>query len=377
MRTKKRRSEHEGRRTAPAPAVGRVHSDQGLSRRQWLTGVTALAATAMVPGREAAAQAGAARPYRIDTHHHHSQGGPWTPSKAIEGMDHTGIATAILSRPGIPVSEPDKARKLARDTNEFAAQVARDHPGRFGVFASLPLFDVEGSLREIAYGVDVLKADGVCLVTSYSGPSFGNKWVGDPAFAPVFDELNRRKAVVFIHPTVPMYYNADFRLENGSVSGVSGVNQTALENQFDTARAIVSLIINGTLVRCPDIRFIFCHGGGVLPTLHERLDHLIGQDQPARTDGGSDGGYRSKYVPNGFDREMRKLYFDIVRVANPANFAMLTKLMPPERLLFGTDYPPVPISETASHMPSLHLDGKVLRGIERDNALTLFPRFKA
>ena len=343
--------------------MGNLNSDSRLSRRQWLSGVTALAATAMAPARQAEAQTGGARPYRIDTHHHHSQGGGWTPSRSIEAMDHSGIAAAILSRPAIPVGEPEQARKVARDANEFAAQVVRDHPNRFGLFATLPLFDVEGSLREIANGFDVLKADGVCFATSY-----GSRWPGDPAFAPVFDELNRRKAVVFIHPTAPGYYNAEFTLK---------IQPAALEFMFDSARAIVSLILNGTLIRCPDIRFIFGHGGGTLPFLHERLDHLVGEDLPI---GGEwttgDNRYRSKYVPNGFLNEMKKLYFDVVRVANPANFALLTQVMPAERLLLGTDYPVVPTSETVGHLPGLHLDGKVLRGIERDNALTLFPRFK-
>src|ERR1700686_959451 len=120
-----------------------------LSRRQWLTGVTAVAAAATAPARRASAQAGTIRPYRIDVHHHYT--GDWAPGRTIEGMDQNGIATAILSRPGIPVSEPEKARKLARDTNDHGAQLVRDYPGRFGLFASLPLFDVEGSLREIAY----------------------------------------------------------------------------------------------------------------------------------------------------------------------------------------------------------------------------------
>ena len=341
-----------------------------LSRRQWLTGVTAVAATAAAPARRAAAQGGATRPYRIDTHHHYT--GDWAPGRTIEGMDQNGIATAILSRPGIPVSEPEKARKLARETNDRGAQLVRDYPGRFGLFASLPLFDVEGSLREMAYAFDVLKADGACLVTSYGNSNPGTRWIGDPAFAPVFDELHRRKAVVFVHPTVPAYYNADFRLQSGSTRGVSGVNETALENQFDTPRAVVSLIINGTLIRCPGIRFIFCHGGGGLLLLHERLNHLLGEDRSGRTD----GSYLSPYVPNGFDNELRKLHFDVVRVANRANLAFLTQLLPPERLLFGSDYPPVPIAETASNMPGLGLDARVLRAIERDNALTLFPRFK-
>ena len=346
-----------------------AHSHK-LSRRELLTGVTALAATAAAPARQAAAQSGGARPHRIDVHHHYT--GDWAPAKTIEGMDQNGIATAILSRPGIPFSDVEKARKLARETNDRGAQLVRDYPGRFGLFASLPLFDVEGSLTEIAYAFDALKADGVCLVTSYNGNP-GTKWIGDAAYAPVFDELHRRKAVVFVHPTVPAYYNPDFRLQSGSSRGVSGVNETALENQFDTPRAVVSLIINGTLIRCPDIRFIFCHGGGGLLLLHERLNHLLGENRSGRTD----GSYLSPYVPNGFDNELRKLHFDLVRVANRANLAFLRELLPPERLLFGSDYPPVPIAETASNMPGLRLDAKLLRAVERDNALSLFPRFKA
>lgn len=346
-------------------------SDGTLSRRQWLHGVTGLAATAMAV-RQAEAQSGAARPFRIDTHHHHSQGGPWTPGRSIESMDRNGVAAAILSRPGIPLSEAGRARKLARDANEFGAQVVRDHSTRFGLFATLPLFDVEGSLQEIAHGYDVLKADGVCFSTSY-----GNKWVGDPAFAPVMDELNRRRAVAFVHPSAPGFVNDDLMLEPGSVRGKSGVQPAALEFMFDSARSIVSLMLNGVLYRCPNIRFIFCHGGGTLPYIHERLNHLIGEDPlPDEEWTTGDGRYRSKYIPNGFVNEMRKVYFDVVRVANPANFALLRQVMPADRLLLGTDYPIVATSETVRHLPGLGLDRSALRGLERDNALTLFPRFK-
>jgi predicted TIM-barrel fold metal-dependent hydrolase len=115
-----------------------------------------------------------------------------------------------------------------------------------------------------------------------------------------------------------------------------------------------------------------------LPFVHERLDHLIAEDPPT---GGEwttgDNRFRSKYVPNGFLNEMKKVYFDVVRVANPPNFALLTKVMPPEHLLLGTDYPIVPTAETVGHLTRLQLDSRQRRGIERDNALALFPRFKA
>jgi predicted TIM-barrel fold metal-dependent hydrolase len=331
-----------------------------------LTGMAAVATALTTSANEVDAQGGTSQPRRIDVHHHHT-GNDWVPARVIEAMDQYGIATAILSRPDVPVSAPEQARKLARETNEFGARLSGDYPGRFGFFATLPLFDVEGSLHEIVHAFDVLKADGVCHSTSYA-----NKWIGHPDFEPVFAELNRRRAVAFVHPVTPP----------GAPVMTPKIPGTALENQFDTARGVVSLILNGTLMRCPDIKFIFCHGGGALLTLHERLDHFFGENLPPRTDGGSCGycdpqvGYRSPFVPNGFDNELRKLYFDTVRTTNPVNFALLTALLPPDRLLFGSDYPPVPMAETASRLPSLKLESRMLRGLERENALTLFPRFK-
>jgi 6-methylsalicylate decarboxylase len=339
-----------------------------ISRREMLVGMAATAAAALSADDAAAQSLAATR--KIDTHHHYS--GMWKAEEALEGMDKYGIETAVLSRPGIAPGDVEKARTTARQTNDQGAQIVRDRPTRFGLFATIPIWDVEGSLREIAYAYDTLKADGICLVTSYSDAN-GTRWLGDPAFAPVFDELNRRKAVVFVHPTVPNYYTEDYRLMKGTVRGAGGLNETALENQFDTARAIMSVTINGTLIKAPAIRFIFSHGGGALPGLHERMNHQIGEDRAWR----SDGSYHSPYAPEGFDRELQKLHFDVVRVVNQANVNMLLTLGLGERLLFGSDYPPVDISESATRLPALRIDAKVRRGVERDNALRLFPRLQA
>ena len=121
----------------------------------------------------------------------------WTPSKAIEDMDKSGVATSIVStsEPSVWFGDNEAARKLARECNEFGARLMADHPGRFGMFSTVPLPDVDGCLREIEYSQDTLKADGVCMMTSYQG-----KYPGDPAFEPVMSELNRRKAVVFFIP---------------------------------------------------------------------------------------------------------------------------------------------------------------------------------
>ena len=194
-------------------------SRRSKTRREFLREIAALSATSLTAGSFLGAQApvaGQAAPYRIDVHHHFSAPGfiaaisarktnqrpleEWTLSKSLEDMDKSGTATAMIStsEPSVWFGDNDAARKLARECNELGARMAADHPGRFGMFSTVPLPDVDGCLREIEYSQDTLKADGVCLMTSYQG-----KYPGDPAFAPVMSELNRRKAVVFFHPVKP------------------------------------------------------------------------------------------------------------------------------------------------------------------------------
>ncbi len=170
----------------------------------------------------------------------------WTPSWSIEEMDKNGAEVAMLSisTPGSWTGNVEQSRKLARSINDYKAQIVRDHPKRFGFFATIPLPDVEGSLREIEYALDTLKADGICLLTNYDG-----RYPGDPAFAPVYDELNRRKAVVYSHATSA---NCCFNIQ-------PSIPPAILEFMFDNTRAIVSLLQSGTFTRCPDIKFIFSH----------------------------------------------------------------------------------------------------------------------
>ena len=201
--------------------------DSGIcsySRREVLSRLAALSACAFVPGEAWTAQTSgsATKSHLIDVHHHvlppvymaeardrllaQQQGYlparilQWSPQNALAEMDQNGVATSIvsISPPGIWFGDVQSARALARKCNEYAAQLVRDYPGRFGFFASAPLPDTEGCLKEIAYSLDVLKADGIIFLTS-----FGDKWPGDPAYVPVFDELNRRKALVFFHPAAP------------------------------------------------------------------------------------------------------------------------------------------------------------------------------
>jgi predicted TIM-barrel fold metal-dependent hydrolase len=346
------------------------------SRRQFLAALGALAASGAIPVGGALAQAatGGGKPNRIDVHHHiipppyvaaqrdRILAGAdipdpasilvWTPQRAVEEMDKTGVATAMtsISTPGIWFGDPAAARKLSRDCNDYAAQMGRDHPGRFGLFGCLPLPDIDGSLREIEYALDTLKADGIGMFTSY-----GDKWPGDPKFAPVFDELNRRKAVVYFHPT-----GADC-----CSNLMPGIPASAVEYLFDTTRAIMSLLYNGTFARCRDIKFIFSHAGGTMPVLANRIDGFFGRHKEV-----------ADHVPNGARVELTKLHFDIASQVNPSAMAALLNLVPITQILFGSDYPYVPIPATAFSLDKYGLPAADMQAINRDNALRLFPRLK-
>jgi predicted TIM-barrel fold metal-dependent hydrolase len=347
----------------------------GTSRREFLKAVAVVGAGTMLSASRLMAEdplpTGGAKPSRIDVHHHilpppyllrardrilaisdrdHSTLLNWTPARAIEEMDRNGISTAItsLGLPGVWFGGVKAARNLARACNEYAAQMVRNYPGRFGLFAALPLPDREGSLREIAYAMDELKADGVGLVSSYD-----SKWPGDPVFAPVFEELNRRKAVVFIHPAVP-----------GCCGNLMpGIPASTIEFLFDTTRAITSLLVSGTFSRFPDIRFVFCHAGGTMPVLAARTGAFVQRHKEI-----------ADRVPNGVAYELKKLYYDVANSTNPSSMAALMNLVPTSQMLFGSDFPYVPAAVTAYGLDHFGLSANDLQAVNRENAARLFPR---
>src|SRR5687767_6851508 len=259
---------------AAAPVCG---CSAGLTRRT-LLGAIAGASLFGLPGQASAA---IARPYRIDVHHHFlppaylarkreqviriSSGInsvlEWTPQRSLEMMDAHGVERSYLSlsAPGVWFGNAEEARSLARLSNEYGARVKADHPGRFGFFAVTPLPDVEGSLAEIGHALDRLGADGIGLFTNYGG-----KYLGDPAFFPLYEELNRRSAVVYVHPILAP-----------CCAGLqAGIPPAFLEFPFDTTRAVTSLIYSGALERFPNIRYIFSHGAGSVPMLVERISAI-------------------------------------------------------------------------------------------------------
>jgi predicted TIM-barrel fold metal-dependent hydrolase len=347
----------------------------GTSRREFLKAVAVIGASTALSASGLTAQTSlstsSTKPNRIDVHHHilpppymsqardrilaisdrdHSALLSWTPARAVEEMDKNGIATAMtsLGLPGVWFKGAKTARSLARACNEYAAQMVKDYPGRFGMFAALPLPDREGSLREITYAFDVLKADGIGLVSSYE-----NKWPGDPMFVSVFEELNRRKAVVFIHPAVP----------GCCAHLMPGIPASTIEFLFDTTRAITSLLVSGTFSRFADIRFIFCHAGGTMPMLAARTNAFVQRHKEI-----------ADRVPNGVTYELKKLYYDVANSTNPSSMAALMNLAPTSQMLFGTDFPYVPAAVTANGLDHFGLSPSDLQAVNRENGLKLFPR---
>lgn len=311
-----------------------------------------------------------AKPHRIDFHHHMfpptyigdeqirdelayvPKLAQWTPQMSLDAMDEGGIATAILClrSPGTWFGDAEKAARLARECNEYATKLKGDHKGRFGLFATPPLPDIDLALAEIAYAYDVLKTDGVGLFTCY-----GERWIGDPDFRPVMEELNRRKAVVHIHPQPPYYYRKIIR----------NVPQSAMEYLFDTTRAITSLLYNGVFTDFPEIRFIFCHAGGALAAVDGRVERAVNY---------ADG--VAERLPNGPRHELQKLYFECATSAIPATLGALLDFIPKSQILFGTDSPVVAPAPTIEGLHTkLGLTPKEIMDIERNNALRLFPQF--
>ena len=336
-----------------------------LQRREFLGGLAAIGATALVPDVLTGAQtrpANAPAPSLIDVHYHGNSPGfiaaikahntgqtalmNWTPAKALEDMDRDGVATSIMStsEPSVYFGDAPAARALARECNEYFAKLVSDRQTRFGMFATLPLPDVDGSLKEIEYAFDTLKADGVCFMSSYEG-----KYLGDPAFAPVMDELNRRNAVAYTHPFRGGMINM---LPDGRALGITLSTETTV--------TIQSILYTNTATRCPDIKFIWSHGGGTAPYITSRLGAAIGPDGK----------------PNANLAALQKFYYDTAQAFNPYTLATFTRVVPNSHILFGTDYPFAQAATVAKGLADYGFAPAALRAIERDNALELFPRLK-
>lgn len=364
-----------------------------FSRRDFLSGLAALGAGARNGWAQAARPKDPTR--RIDVHHHFTppayqaftaahprtggfgrsssgaaiaQGSAfpgWKLVEDLDDMDKNGTATAILSMttPGFWFGERDEVRNVSRECNEYAAKLRSEHPGRFGSFATIPLADTDGALHELEYALDTLKADGIGLYSNYR-----DKWLGDASFNPVYEELNRRKTVVYVHPIEADCCRAI----------VTDVPDTVVEYGADTTRSIASLIFSGSTTRYPDITWIFSHGGGMMPYVIERfLTGATAELLPGTVTKGQ-GSIPPANVPKGVLYELRKMYFDTAQASNPVAMKALRTVVPVSQILYGTDYWYRSAAEISKGLTgSKVFTARELRAIHRENAERILPRYRA
>ena len=274
----------------------------------------------------------------------------WSPEAAISMMDTLEIHTGILSltAPGIVGWEKSERRDMARRVNEYTADLVAKRPDRFGNFATLPLPDVDGALLELDYALDTLKADGVILLGNYA-----EKYLGDVVFEPLWAELNRNEAVVFLHPGLPL----------PPADGVAG---PLVDYPFDTTRAAVQLVLNGIMDRYSQVRVILAHAGGFVPYASHRFAELAHVFRPDAAE------------PEEILASFRRFYFDTALSSSAAALPSLTAFADIEHILFGTDFPFAPSDVGASFTKKLDayhdLTNVEHEAINNGNARTLFPR---
>ncbi len=277
----------------------------------------------------------------------------WSARRSIDIMDRNGIQTAItsISAPGVFFGDMQFAVRLARQCNEFSAGLIADYPGRFGGFGILPLPDTDASLAEISYALDTLKLDGIALLSNTSGV-----YLGDPQFDDIYSELNRRKAVVFIHPTEP----------EGKNFPKMNIPPSFLEFVFDTTRAVASLIQHNTIRRYPDIRFIVAHGGGTAPYLEKKMA-LIAQIS----------GWQSEQAVS----QLQRIYYDTALSTSTYTLALLSELTGEDKIVFGSDTsfaPEFVIANSIYEVEHSEVFGKSgLEKIFRRNCTQLFNNFRS
>lgn len=280
----------------------------------------------------------------------------WSIERQLELMDQMGIDAVLLSiaSPGAYFGDVEFTKRLVRTCNETMAQYVADHPGKFGSMGFVSLPDVGAACRDVEYALDTLKMDGINLQSHTA-----NRYLGDPEENELYAELDRRKAVIFLHPQRPP---------------VTGMPHYAFpagytELTFDTTRAMTNMLYTGMLAKFPNIRWIMPHMGGVTPFLLFRLKGL--DDDPK---------VRAR-IPDGVEAHLKRLYYDVAQSASPLALRALMDVADPSRILFGTDYPSARnvekvMRDTIAAVKSFDgYDDTVRRNVMSGNARALIPRF--
>jgi predicted TIM-barrel fold metal-dependent hydrolase len=278
----------------------------------------------------------------------------WSLDGALAYLDDAGIDVAVpsTSTPGVHFGDDAAARTLARQVNEYLAGIKHDRPDRFGAFAALPLPDVDGSLEQIAYALDVLELDGVSIFTNAGG-----SYLGDSRFDPIFAELQRRAAVVFVHPTA----------SPDPIAHTLGLPDTLLDYPVDTSRAIAKLHYSNTFARTPDVKYVFVHAGGTIPFLASRFAIV---DEMDVIPGSEERGAFADVLPD--------LYWDTASAFSDPVLHMLRSVTGLDTVVFGTDYPyprdAISIGGLRHIQDTAELDGSERQAVLGGSAARLIPR---
>ena len=278
----------------------------------------------------------------------------WSKEASISFMDDAGIDVAVvsISTPGVHTGDSVKARSLARRCNEFSAELVRSRPDRFGGFACLPLPDVAASLEEPSYALDDLGLDGLVLFTNSNGV-----YLGDPVLEPFFEELERRKTVVYVHPNP----------SPDAVAHTLGLPDNLIDFTTDTNRAVAQMHYTSRFARTPNVKYIFSHAGGSTPYLAARFAII---DEIGFIPGGEQRGTAADMF--------RRIYWDTAAAASDPVFPMLRDVAGIDQVLYGTDFPymrrDLAVRSKQHILQSLELNDSERRAILGGNASHLFPR---
>jgi predicted TIM-barrel fold metal-dependent hydrolase len=305
----------------------------------------------------------------IDVHSHAisdiGQGPPldllpeWSVERTLSLMDEHGIAACIISVPDAANhAEGRKACEIARRINEFLAEIVVRHPSRFGVIATLPGRNIDGTLVEMAYALDILKMDGVATSTSIN-----DVYLGEAIFDPWFDEMNRRAVSLFIHPTIA---RASRPLD-------LGLNVAILEFMFDTTRMLTNMVLSGNKKRFSNIKMISAHAGGTVPFLVSRIQILETHFGPGRE--------RAPLSAEEIQESLASFYYDLTCSTSIAQLGALLELVPVSQLLMGFDIPFMPSWSIAPAIADIEcfsrLDENDRRILSYDNASRLYPGLRS
>lgn len=340
------------------------------SRREFAASLAVLGGASLLTATKwrAVAAPGA---HAIDFHHHFNPpflvnaaagnrvgtggvGLNWDLAYSLDDMDKSGVSKAIISPPTGFAERiaADKRVGTIKTVNDYGAELVRDHKARFLQLIYVPLPDVDAALKEIDRGFSELKVVGAGFATSY-----GEKYVSDAAFAPVFEELNRRKALAYFHPLAAACCTRIFPDYPEEAN--------LLEIPYDTARAVMGLLLSGAFVKYRDIKWVFSHSGGAVPMFAGRFKRLTQTND------------LSNVAPNGLDAEFARLYYETANASSPPTMSALLKFVPLSQVLFGSDHPYVSDADNLTDLKNCGLSQREMNAILYENAERLVPQLKA